>query len=66
MKKGWSRPDSGKASRYTAGNNNHKDYLRHDDYQDDNDHYDDYHDDHHDDDEDNDMVERLCVCPLPA
>ena len=34
-----SRPDSGKASRYTAGNNNHKDHLRHDDYK----YGDDYH-----------------------
>ena len=30
MKEGWSRPDSGGASRYTAGNNIHNDYLRDD------------------------------------
>ena len=27
MKEGWSRTDSGGASRYTAGNNIHNDYL---------------------------------------
>ena len=30
MKEGWSRTDSGGASRYTAGNNIHNDYLRDD------------------------------------